>query len=591
MADSGYFFNDPTPEEEQQRRVLAYAQAMGASRDAAGPNAGIANAGRRLASAFIQREAGKRLENLGTDRAANYARAIGNVTGPSDNSQWDAGGGMDASGDPGQLQVSPRVGSSPAQRLAATMNPDLMRQVGPTLAAQSIDPLQQIQLEKERAALALSKGQLQATQGLYDNPSQSGPSPQPQQAPPMATPSPQGPMPDGGVTPPTPGQGTPIGAPGQVAGPGAPSPQPDASAPQPPQGGIPDGVRQQMATAARFGGPAAAAKIYSEWATEQNKIFDQRGGNQLKTGAGVPVGAQNPMQLPPGSPYEIDPATGGLKPRLGGPADPKVIAANAGVRTTAEQKAKAASPAPSDDPNVQSWMHTVLSGNATMAQVPQAYRTSVSNALENAPPDSYSPLVASRYAMASTRIASNFLKLPAFQLTANGLPYLQRIDAAIKTPGSVSDQDLLDSLTKLNTSGNAVTEEQVRLITGYKSFKDMAETFGNKFQNGGALSTQQRQDIQTIAKNIYANYAKGYQPVYDQVTKQLKQAGIPKPFWTVPDLNDLAASSGMTPPSALAAPPVTRIPGAGAAGSAPPSGRRGRPRRDRSRPASALFRP
>jgi len=215
--------------------------------------------------------------------------------------------------------------------------------------------------------------------------------------------------------------------------------------------------------------------------------------------------------------------------------------------------------APAADPHVQNWMHTVLSGNGTLANVPMGYRTAVSDALQEAPADAYSPLASQRFANASTRIVANTIKLPAYQLTANGLPYLQRIDAAMKTPGSVSDQDLLDSLTKLNTAGNAITDAQVKLITDGKSYADWVGTIANRFQNGGVLSNNQRNQIQQIAKNIYANYAKGYQPVYDQATKQLKDAGIPKAFWTIPDLNNLseqgmAGSTGGVAAGAQAAP-------------------------------------
>lgn len=193
------------------------------------------------------------------------------------------------------------------------------------------------------------------------------------------------------------------------------------------------------------------------------------------------------------------------------------------------------------DPIVQSWVSNVLNGNATMQQVPAAIRNAVSVGLTNQPAAAYSPLAASRFTTAATKIASNFIQLPQYQLTANGLPYLQRIDAAIQTPGSVSDQDLLDSLTKLNTAGNAISDAQVKLITGGQSFADMASTFKNKFSTGGVLSNSQRTQIQTIAKAIFANYQKGYQPVYDQVTSQLTAAGIPQAFWTIPDLNSLNA--------------------------------------------------
>jgi hypothetical protein len=129
----------------------------------------------------------------------------------------------------------------------------------------------------------------------------------------------------------------------------------------------------------------------------------------------------------------------------------------------------------------------------------------------------------------------------------------------MKTPGSVSDQDLLDSLTKLNTAGNAITDAQVSIITKGKSFSDMVSTFQNKFKTGGVLSNDQRNQIQTIAKAIYANYQKGYQPVYDQVTSQLKAAGIPEAFWTIPDLNKLSAQATGTGGQTVTAPDGSQI--------------------------------
>jgi hypothetical protein len=209
------------------------------------------------------------------------------------------------------------------------------------------------------------------------------------------------------------------------------------------------------------------------------------------------------------------------------------------------------------DPVVQSWGQAVLAGNATMQQVPNQHRDSVSMLLTQMPTSAYSPQAASRFSMAANRISSNYIKLPQYELTANGLPYLQRIDAALKTPGSVSDQDLLDSLTKLNTAGNAITDAQVRLITDGKSWADTVNTMANKFQNGGVLSNNQREQIHTIANAIFNNYKKGYQPVYDQVTKQLKASGIPEAFWGIPDLNKLSDQAQQQPnPKQQAAPPA-----------------------------------
>lgn len=194
--------------------------------------------------------------------------------------------------------------------------------------------------------------------------------------------------------------------------------------------------------------------------------------------------------------------------------------------------------------NIQAYADAVTAGNATLAQVPIAQRTAVAEALDQGSVK-YSPIAASRLTTASNKITSPYTNMSAYALTANGLPYLARIQAAEQNPGSISDQDLLDSLTKLNNGDAAISDAQVKVITDGQSYADMASVLGNKLKNGGVLSDDQRTQIQTIAKAIYANYQKIYQPIYNKATAQLTAAGIPKAFWTIPDLNDLSASSGI----------------------------------------------
>lgn len=277
----------------------------------------------------------------------------------------------------------------------------------------------------------------------------------------------------------------------------------------------------------RLPAPAAPAQPFSLSAGQTR--YDAQ-GNPIATSPNAPASAAPKIIGSATSGYYSVDSTGKLTQILG------ANAGGSGVGGSAQ--------------DIEDWMQAVQNGNSTIAQVPIALRTAVAHALNTATgPDgaggTYSPLAASRETLAASRIANNFIELPQYQLTANGLPYLQRIDAAIKTPGSVSDQDLLDSLTKLNTAGNAISDAQVKIITDGKSLADIAGTWGNKLANGGVLSNNQRNQIQTIAKNIYSNYKKGYQPVYDQVTAQLSAAGIPKQFWTIPDLNNLSAKSGL----------------------------------------------
>jgi hypothetical protein len=196
-----------------------------------------------------------------------------------------------------------------------------------------------------------------------------------------------------------------------------------------------------------------------------------------------------------------------------------------------------------ENPIVDSHIINVLSGNETMAQVPANLRNQVSLGLTEQPSSSYSPLAASRFTTAATRITNQFTNIPAYQLTAGGQVYLDRINAALQTPGSISDQDLIDSLTKLNTGGNAISDAQVKLVTDGKSFADMANVLKNKLGNGGVLSDTQRTQLSTIANAIFKNYQKTYEPIYKQASAQLTAAGIPKAFWTIPDLNTLSTQT------------------------------------------------
>lgn len=219
---------------------------------------------------------------------------------------------------------------------------------------------------------------------------------------------------------------------------------------------------------------------------------------------------------------------------------------------------------PSKNPMVANFGKNIIAGNSTLQNVPMPIRGAVSDWLQNVGKDQYSPTASRRYTLASSAITKQYTDQSGYKLTADAAPYLARINAAMKTPGSVSDQDILDSLTKLNTGGNAVTDAQIRIITDGKSYSDWASTIANKFKNGGVLSDNQRQQIAEIAGNIYANYRKSYQPIYDHASSQLTAAGIPKAFWTIPDLNTIGdeqmGNLGLTP-GGKTAPPLAPPPG------------------------------
>lgn len=155
-------------------------------------------------------------------------------------------------------------------------------------------------------------------------------------------------------------------------------------------------------------------------------------------------------------------------------------------------------------------------------------------------------LTINRYALASNRITNVMQKNAAFKAVISGAPYLDRIEAAVQHPGSVGDQELLDAFTQLNNGGGRVTEAQVHLITNNQSLADWANKIQNKLRNGGALSTQQRNEIVKLAQTVYANYQRSYKPMYDQASKQLQAAGIPRQFWTIPDPEFLTRNAADT---------------------------------------------
>jgi len=135
------------------------------------------------------------------------------------------------------------------------------------------------------------------------------------------------------------------------------------------------------------------------------------------------------------------------------------------------------------------------------------------------------------------------LALPGYSLTANGQAYLSRIESASAVPGSVSDQDLLDAVTKLNNAGGQVTEAQVNVVLKGASLADKANVWKNYIsKNGGVLSDDQREQLVDVSNAIYAGYKKMYQPIYNTATSKLKQQGVPEAFWNIPDLNKLSAA-------------------------------------------------
>lgn len=198
-----------------------------------------------------------------------------------------------------------------------------------------------------------------------------------------------------------------------------------------------------------------------------------------------------------------------------------------------------------NDPDAQAWFHDIANGNGNLANVPGNLKNVVARLMNKADGAVFTPRAKTQMTLAASRIAKEYLDAPQYKLTMNGLPYLQRIDAAFKKPhpGSVEDLALLDSMVKLDTAGNAVTEQQVKTITDGKSWADSVNVYYNKVKNGGVLSDNQRKEIHDLAGEVYNNYRKGFEPLYNELKAQLEDAGIPKQFWSLPDYNKLAGEA------------------------------------------------
>lgn len=161
--------------------------------------------------------------------------------------------------------------------------------------------------------------------------------------------------------------------------------------------------------------------------------------------------------------------------------------------------------------------------------------------------DENNPLNVRRWTLSANAAVKPYTELSAYKLVANAAPFLSRIEAVQDAPGSVSDQELLDSVTKLNTGGNQVTEAQVNLVLKGRSLQDQINVWSNYMAaNGGVLSDDQRKQLRDVAHAVYKGYQKMYQPIRDAAVKQLKGRGIPEAYWgAIPDLNSLSQAAGI----------------------------------------------
>lgn len=233
-------------------------------------------------------------------------------------------------------------------------------------------------------------------------------------------------------------------------------------------------------------------------------------------------------------------------------ASPAHAAAVASARTTAEINTKKAAIGP-DDPAVLAYKDQVYAGGIDARNVPVEYRTQLVQAMDAEAKQAEAeqkdprlpPIASQRLSQVANTISQGYRETSGYKLAIDGLPYIERIKAAMSQPhSSNSDAELLDAFTKLNNSGNAVTDTQVNLVTGYKSYADMLSTLKNKIVGqGGALSNEQRMQIEKLADATYDNYQKGYAPMYQELTDKLRERKIPESLWPIPNFNKLATQT------------------------------------------------
>lgn len=136
------------------------------------PGEAVANALATALQAYSTRQYGKELEG----RDAAKSDALAQALGPADNSAWKTGTGMDASGMPSPVSVSPRVGAGIGERIAATGNRDLINETGPAMvqalmgqqarANEPIRPIEQAQLDRQSEQDAIAQDRY--TEGRAD---------------------------------------------------------------------------------------------------------------------------------------------------------------------------------------------------------------------------------------------------------------------------------------------------------------------------------------------------------------------------------------------------------------------------------------
>jgi hypothetical protein len=144
-------------------------------------------------------------------------------------------------------------------------------------------------------------------------------------------------------------------------------------------------------------------------------------------------------------------------------------------------------------------------------------------------------------------IQSTFTDLASYKAVTNAAPALDRIKAAINNPGAVSQQDLVDAMTQLSKGGGNITEAQIKLIDENQGILDRASSWLDRNLPGGPggfLGDQSKQQLLTLANEVYNQYQKAYRPIYDAAGKAFDNAGIPRRLMRLPSPDLIEQLSG-----------------------------------------------
>lgn len=181
---------------------------------------------------------------------------------------------------------------------------------------------------------------------------------------------------------------------------------------------------------------------------------------------------------------------------------------------------------------------------ALPSDIDQQYNQ-IKQTIAAAPAFSGSPRVTGQWTTATNKELSAFKDLGTYKVLSTVAPYMANIRAAQVNPGSISDLELLDSYVRLSKGGTGqVTGDQVDIALKGASIADSASVLEQKLQNGGVLSTNQRNQLVQLASNVYNENAADYKKIYVAATQGLQAQGIPVQFWSnLPDLNALLGSN------------------------------------------------